>query len=169
LTGLDVEVGKFWIYFVFIYTTTICITALYRMFAALSPTIDDAVRFSGTALNLLIVFTGYVISKPQLLGEKIWFGWLYYINPISYSFEAVLTNQFSGKVLNCAPAQTVPRGAGYDNPAYQGCAFTGANVGDLSITGPTYLNATYQYSRTHLWRNFGVGECTWFCSYDFES
>lgn len=54
LTGLDVEVSKFFIYFLFIYTTTICVTALYRMFAALSPAIDDAVRFSGIALNLLM-------------------------------------------------------------------------------------------------------------------
>jgi ATP-binding cassette subfamily G (WHITE) protein 2 (SNQ2) len=76
LQGLDVEAGKFFIYFLFIYTTTFCITALYRMFAALSPTIDDAVRFSGIALNLLIIYTGYVIPKPQLLGQYIWFGWL---------------------------------------------------------------------------------------------
>jgi len=54
LTGLDVDVSKFFIYFLFIYITTICITALYRMFAALSPAIDDAVRFSGIALNLLM-------------------------------------------------------------------------------------------------------------------
>lgn len=76
LQGLDVDVSKFFIYFLFIYTTTFCITALYRMFAALSPTIDDAVRFSGIALNLLIIYTGYVIPKPQLLGQYIWFGWL---------------------------------------------------------------------------------------------
>jgi ATP-binding cassette, subfamily G (WHITE), member 2, SNQ2 len=54
LTGLDVNASKFWIYFLFIYISTICITALYRIFAALSPTIDDAVRFSGIALNLLM-------------------------------------------------------------------------------------------------------------------
>lgn len=54
LTGLDVDAGKFFIYFLFIYLTTFCITALYRMFAALSPTIDDAVRFAGLALNLLL-------------------------------------------------------------------------------------------------------------------
>src|SRR2546430_7223639 len=29
------------------YTTTLCITSMYRMFAALSPTVDDAVRFGG--------------------------------------------------------------------------------------------------------------------------
>jgi ATP-binding cassette subfamily G (WHITE) protein 2 (SNQ2) len=54
LTGLDADVSKFFLYFLFIYVTTICITALYRMFAALSPTIDDAVRFSGISLNLLM-------------------------------------------------------------------------------------------------------------------
>jgi ATP-binding cassette subfamily G (WHITE) protein 2 (SNQ2) len=78
MTELDVDVSKFFIYMLFVYTTTFCITALYRMFAALSPTIDDAVRFSGLALNLLILYTGYVIPKPQLLSQYIWFGWLYY-------------------------------------------------------------------------------------------
>jgi ABC-type multidrug transport system permease subunit len=71
LTGLTVSASKFWIYFLFIYVTTICITSLYRMFAALSPAIDDAVRFSGIALNLLIIYTGYVIPRPQLLGDYV--------------------------------------------------------------------------------------------------
>lgn len=77
MTGLDVDVSKFFIYLLFVYTTTICITALYRMLASLSPAIDDAVRFSGIALNLLIIYVGYVIPKPQLINEYIWFGWLY--------------------------------------------------------------------------------------------
>lgn len=77
LSGLDVTASKFWIYMLFVYTVTICMTALYRMFAALSPTIDDAVRFSGIGLNLLIIYTGYVIPKPQLISEYIWFGWIY--------------------------------------------------------------------------------------------
>jgi len=45
--NLDVDAGKFFIYLLFVYISTVCITAMYRMFAALSPTIDDAVRFSG--------------------------------------------------------------------------------------------------------------------------
>ena len=47
MTGLDVDVSKFFIYTLFVYLNTICITAMYRMFSALSPTIDDAVRFGG--------------------------------------------------------------------------------------------------------------------------
>ncbi|KAL8688194.1 MAG: hypothetical protein Q9218_005832, partial [Villophora microphyllina] len=155
MTNLYVDVSKFFIYELFVYTTTICITALYRMFAALSPTIDDAVRFSGTALNLLIIFTGYVIAKPELVGQKIWFGWLYYINPIAYSFEGVISNEFSGRVMQCATSQLVPQGPGV-LPQYQGCAQSGAQLGSNTVTGEQYLAKTYNYSRSNLWRNFGV-------------
>ncbi|TIA07748.1 putative ABC transporter [Aureobasidium pullulans] len=155
MTNLDVDAGKFWIYFLFVYTNTICITALYRMFASLSPTIDDAVRFSGIALNLLIIYTGYVIPKTQLLNDYIWFGWIYYINPISYSFEAVLTNEFSDRTMACAPDNLVPQGPGID-PAFQGCTLTGAAVNAQSVNGADYLQTQYTYTRAHLWRNFGV-------------
>ncbi|KAJ9660864.1 ATP-binding cassette transporter snq2 [Coniosporium apollinis] len=155
MTNLDIDVSKFWVYLLFVYTTTICITALYRMFAALSPEIDTAVRFSGIALNLLIIYTGYVIPKPQLLGQYIWFGWLYYVNPVAYSFEAVLTNEFSARVMECAPSQLVPQGPGVD-PAYQGCALSGAPVNSRVVPGADYLETTFQYSRANLWRNFGV-------------
>lgn len=155
LTGLDMNVSKFWIYLLFVYTTTICITSLYRMFAALSPTIDDAVRFSGVALMVLIVFTGYVIPKPILLGSKIFFGWIYYINPVSYAFEGVLSNEFSGRVMQCAPEELVPRGPGIQ-PQYQGCAINGAKVGSTNVTGEAYLGASYEYTRSNLWRNLGV-------------
>ena len=155
LAGLDVTVSKFFIYFLLVYTTTICITALYRMFAALSPTIDDAVRFSGVALNLLIIYTGYVIPKPVLLNQKIWFGWLYYVNPVSYSFEGVLSNEFSDRTMPCAAEMLVPQGPGIF-PQYQGCAISGASLGSTSVSGPSYIGTTYEYTRSHLWRNFGV-------------
>jgi ABC-type multidrug transport system ATPase subunit len=155
MTGLDVDVSKFFIYFLFIYTTTFCITSLYRMFAALSPTIDDAVRFAGIALNLLIIYTGYVIPKPQLLTDYIWFGWIYWINPVAYSFESVLANEFSDRVMECAPSQLVPQGPDID-PAYQGCSLTGAPPNSNTVPGSDYLQVSFNYSRSNLWRNFGV-------------
>lgn len=155
MTGLDVDVSKFFIYFLFIYCSTLCVTAMYRMFAALSPTIDDAVRFAGTAFNILIIYTGYVIPKPQLLSQYIWFGWLYWVNPVGYSFEAVLSNEFSDRVMECAPGQLVPQGPGVD-PAFQGCSLTGGEPNSNIVTGSSYLGTTFNYSRSNLWRNFGV-------------
>ena len=155
MCNLDVDAGKFWIYMLFVYVTTILLTALYRMFAALSPEIDTAVRFSGIALNLLVIYTGYVIPKPLLLSKYIWFGWIYYINPLGYSFEAVLSNEFTGRVMECAPEQLVPQGPGID-PQYQGCALAGAQVNSKTIPGADYLQTQYSYTWQHLWRNFGV-------------
>ncbi|KAL4926440.1 ABC drug exporter AtrF [Aspergillus undulatus] len=155
LAGLDVTASKFWIYFLFVYTTTFCITSMYRMFAALSPTIDDAVRFSGIALNVLVLFVGYVIPKQGLIDGSIWFGWLFYVNPLSYSYEAVLSNEFSDRVMDCDPSMLVPQGPGVD-PQYQGCALTGSQLGSTTVTGADYLNTTFQFTRSHMWRNFGV-------------
>ncbi|AEO64846.1 uncharacterized protein THITE_2111183 [Thermothielavioides terrestris NRRL 8126] len=155
MTGLDVNAGKFFIQLLFTYTTTFCITAMYRMLASVSPSMDDAVRFSGMALNLLVIYTGYVISKPVLLSQKIWFGWIAHINPIGYAFEAGLSNQFHDRMMDCAPSQLVPQGPGI-SPENQGCAFPGAHLGSRSILGDDYIGTQFDYTRAHLWRNFGV-------------
>ncbi|KAK4125191.1 hypothetical protein N657DRAFT_569796 [Parathielavia appendiculata] len=155
MTGLDVQPGKFFIQLLFTYITTFCVTAMYRMLASLSPSIDDAVRFSGMALNLLAIFTGYVISKSMLLSQKIWFGWIAHINPLSYSFEAALSNEFHGRTMECAPGQLVPQGPGV-SPENQGCALPGAHLGNTSVLGDDYIGTAFGYTRAHLWRNFGV-------------
>lgn len=155
MCGLDTVASKFWIYMLFVYTMTMTMTALYRMFAALSPTIDDAVRFSGIALNLLIIYTGYVLPKTQLLSNSIWFGWLYYVNPISYAFEAVLANEFADRDMDCAEAMRVPQGQGID-PSYQGCLLPGAAINARSVRGADYLQTQFSYTRAHLWRNWGA-------------
>ncbi|KAI9904474.1 hypothetical protein N3K66_001003 [Trichothecium roseum] len=155
LSSLDVDAGKFWVYMLFIYVTTIMLTALYRMFASLSPEIDTAVRFSGIALNLMLIFAGYVVPKTQLLSDTIWFGWIYWINPMGYAFEAVLTNELSDRQLQCAPEQLVPSGPGAQE-GYQGCAIAGASVNARAVSGSDYLEAMYTYTRSNMWRNFGV-------------
>lgn len=155
MSDFDLTASKFWTYFLFVYTITIVITALYRMFAAVSPTIDDAVRFSGIGFNLLIIYTGYVIPKAQLLSDYVWFGWIYYVNPVSYAFEGAMINEFSGRTMACADSMLVPQGEGID-PKYQGCALAGATVNAHSVSGDAYIETEFDYVPNHLWRNFGV-------------
>jgi len=155
MTGLDLNPGKFFTQLLFMYVTTFCITAMYRMLASMSPSIDDAVRFAGMALNLLVIYTGYVISKPVLLSQKIWFGWIIHINPLSYAFEAVVSNEFHARMMECAPGQLVPQGPGV-LPENQGCAIPGAHLGNTSVRGDEYIAVQFDYTRAHLWRNLGV-------------
>jgi ATP-binding cassette, subfamily G (WHITE), member 2, SNQ2 len=57
--------------------------------------------------------------------------------------------------MTCAPENLVPQGPGVD-PAYQGCSLAGSAVNAETVAGSAYLNTTYEYSRSNLWRNFGV-------------
>jgi ATP-binding cassette subfamily G (WHITE) protein 2 (SNQ2) len=57
--------------------------------------------------------------------------------------------------MQCSPSQLVPQGPGVD-PAYQGCALTGAPPNSNTVPGDDYLQTSFNYSRSNLWRNFGV-------------
>lgn len=57
--------------------------------------------------------------------------------------------------MQCAPEQLVPQGPNVD-PAYQGCALTGASPNSNAVAGSDYLQTSFNYSRSNLWRNFGV-------------
>ncbi|KAF7681464.1 abc drug exporter [Alternaria burnsii] len=155
LASFDVDPSKFWIYFLFVFVNTYCTTALYRLFASVSPTIDDAVRYSGVGFNIMIIFTGYIIPKRQLFANSPWFGWLHWISPIAYAFEGVFSNEFSGKTMPCSDADRIPRGPGIES-AYQGCLTQGAEPNSLVVTGDSYLDVAYEYKRADLWRNFGL-------------
>lgn len=90
----------------------------------------------------LVLTPRQVISKPALLSDSIWFGWLIYINPVSYAYEAVISNEFSGRVMECAPSQLVPQGPGVD-PQYQACSLPGTPFGSRTVTGDEYLSASF--------------------------
>jgi ATP-binding cassette subfamily G (WHITE) protein 2 (SNQ2) len=57
--------------------------------------------------------------------------------------------------MDCAPAQLVPQGPGVI-AANQGCVITGAGTNAKGVAGAQYLQVTYEYTRSHLWRNFAV-------------
>lgn len=67
----------------------------------------------------------------------------------------VLSNEFSGRTMACDPTQLIPQGPGI-NPAYQACALIGAQLGSPNVSGEDYLSVSFSYSRSHLWRNWGV-------------
>ncbi|GJC92543.1 ABC-2 type transporter [Colletotrichum higginsianum] len=142
LAQFDVDAAKFWIYTLIVYTVTFCLTTMYRMFASLSSTVDDAVRFVGVVLNIMFILTGYVIPKPALLNDSIWFGWIYFINPVAYGFEALQTNEFFGRQMQCSESQLVPR-----DPA---------RILTTKAAPSLDRRSAARRSRANLWRNFGI-------------
>jgi ABC-type multidrug transport system permease subunit/ABC-type multidrug transport system ATPase subunit len=133
-------------------------TALFRAIGAAFQKFDGAAKMAGLFIITAMMYTGYMIQKPQM---HPWFVWLYWINPLAYAFDALLSNEFHGQQIPCAGPNLVPSGPGYFDPAYQSCAgVVGSTQGKTWFEGDDYLKAL-TYGHDHIWRNLGILIAWW--------
>ena len=85
-----------------------------------------------------------------------WFRWLNYIDPVAYAFESLMINEFDGRDFPCS--DFVPTGPAYADvaPGQRVCVIVGGTPESSVVSGGDYLSLTYNYSRSHLWRNLGI-------------
>ncbi|KAJ5280475.1 ABC multidrug transporter atrF [Penicillium angulare] len=158
MVGLSMSAGAFFTYWVVVFSSAMTMTALFRAVGALFTTFDGASKVSGFLISALIMYTGYMIQKPEM---HPWLGWIFWIDPLAYGFEALLSNEFFGKTIPCVNNNLIPFGPGYTDSQYQSCAGVGgAKPGATVVAGDDYL-ASLSYSHSHLWRNFGINWAWW--------
>ncbi|KAK9311000.1 ABC-2 type transporter-domain-containing protein [Lipomyces starkeyi] len=158
MVGLTVSASAFFTYWIVVFVTTMCMTAMFRAIGAAFGTFDGASKVSGFVITALIMYVGYMIQKPKMYP---WFGWIYWINPLSYGFEALLANEFHLKDIPCVGTNLIPNGPEYLESAFQSCAgVPGAIPGEIFVRGDQYLKSL-SYSHAHVWRNFGIIWAWW--------
>ncbi|TEA11023.1 Protein SNQ2 [Colletotrichum sidae] len=162
MVGLKMTAGAFFTYWITNLVTALAMTMMFRSIGAAFPNFDAANKVSSLATGTFFVYMGYMISKDQM---HPWLGWIWWINPMAYAFETLLTNEFNGVELACVGQFLIPNGPGY-GPGLggQACAgVLGARPGASVVTGDDYLGAL-DFSYGHAWRNFGV-VCAWYVFY----
>ncbi|RBR24283.1 uncharacterized protein FIESC28_02773 [Fusarium coffeatum] len=158
MVGLKATAGAFFTYLIINYVSALSMTSFYRFVGAAFPTFDAATKVSGLATATLFVYMGYMIVKPEM---HPWFGWIFWINPMAYAFDALLSNEFHGQTIPCVGPYLVPNGPGYmEGQGGQACAGVGGALpGATSVTGEQYLSHM-SFAKSHIWRNFGI-ICAW--------
>lgn len=151
MAGLAPTASQFFISILTQWLVTMATYAFFRLIAAVSKTIDDATKVTGVGIQVLIVYTGYLISPDQM---RPWFAWLRFLNWIQYGFEMLMSNEFYNANMDCVPPSLVPQGPGA-RPPYQSCTLAGSTPGSTVVNGGAYIRAAFSYTRDHLWRNFG--------------
>lgn len=58
------------------------------------------------------------------------------------------------------PQQLVPYGPGYQGTP-QGCAIAGATPGSTTLEGQDWAETALSFSKSHVWRNFGIIVALW--------
>lgn len=74
---------------------------------------------------------------------------------MQYAFEGIMANEFYNLDIQCVPPSIVPDGPGAQS-GHQTCAIQGSTPDQLTVQGADYIKTAYTYSRSHLWRNFGI-------------
>ncbi|KAK6527806.1 GTPase-activating protein [Orbilia ellipsospora] len=148
LGGLSYKVDKFFIFFLFSFITTLAMSAIFRTMAASTKTITQAMALAGIMILAIVIYTGYTIPAPY---QHKWLFWISYINPIRYAYEALLVNEVHGLVYECA--NLIPAYGQGNNFA---CPVPGATAGSKVVSGEAWAAASFNYSYSHLWRNFGI-------------
>ncbi|GAA6004217.1 uncharacterized protein JCM10292_007295 [Rhodotorula paludigena] len=153
LVGLNSSAKTFFTFFFICFSNYSALAVCFRMISSWSPNLSVAVRYSGFALSLMLSCAGFVLPPPGMLG---WASWMRRFAPPAWALEALLGNEFRVRSLMCGATDMVPNGPQYTDPAFQTCSITGSAVGARGVSGVTYIQLTYGYSPSHIWRNVGI-------------
>jgi ABC-type multidrug transport system ATPase subunit len=163
MAGLKRDARAFFIFWLTTYLATLAMSGYFRTIAAVTRKPETAMGLAGVSVLVFVVYTGYVIPRPSM---HPWFKWITYIDPLSYAFETLMANEFHGVRALCA--NLVPSGPGFQHvlASNQVCAVTGAKPGQRFVNGDDYIEASFGYYYSHIWRNTGI-LCAFVCGFIF--
>ncbi|KUI72286.1 Brefeldin A resistance protein [Cytospora mali] len=149
MSGLAPTASQFFISLLILFTVTMATYSFFRALSAIFKTLDDATKVTGVFIQILVVYTGYLIPPSSM---RVWFSWLRWLDWIQYGFEALMSNEFYNLDMDCVTL--VPQGPGVTSD-HQSCTLQGSTPGSTVVNGANYIMESYTYTRAHLWRNFG--------------
>ncbi|AGO10579.1 AaceriABR126Wp [[Ashbya] aceris (nom. inval.)] len=153
MVNLRRSAGAFFFYMLVSLTSTFAMSHLFRTIGAACTTLYVTMLPASVLLLAISVYVGFVIPKKNILG---WSKWLFYLNPIARSMEAMVANEFDGRTFECS--QMVPSGPAYENVpvANKVCFSVGAIPGQTTVSGTRYMELAYDYYAKNKWRNWGI-------------
>lgn len=150
MTNLKREPGEFFIFVLISFLLTLVMSSLSRTIASVSRTSSQALAPTAVLMIALVIYAGYGIPTPYMLGLS---RWINYIDPITYGFEAMMINEFHGRNYTCS--RFVPEGLGYTDEN-QVCSAVVAVTGQGWVNGDSYIESAFEYKSPHMWRNIGI-------------
>ncbi|KAL4754751.1 hypothetical protein BDW72DRAFT_200447 [Aspergillus terricola var. indicus] len=153
MTNLRRDAAAFFTFWIFSVVTTFTVSMIFRTIASTSRSLSRALVPAAILILGMVIYTGFTIPTRNMLG---WSRWMNYINPIAYSFESFMVNEFDGRQFECI--SIIPSGDEYNNVSmqYRICSTVGAESGPAIVDGGQYVELSYQYTMSHLWRNMGI-------------
>lgn len=149
MANLRRDASSFFIFLLFGFTTTLTMSMILRTIGQSSKTVHQALVPASIFIIGLVIYAGFVLPIRNMKG---WLRWINYVNPIAYAYEALVANEFSGRIFQCQ--MMLPSGPGYEDveSTQQACSVAGAAPGQDFVDGDFYIGNVYKYYEAHIWR-----------------
>ncbi|KAJ5104205.1 hypothetical protein N7532_004734 [Penicillium argentinense] len=148
MANLRREPAQFFIFYLFLIVAVLAMSGLFRSLGALTKSVGQAMALAGILVLCIVVYTGFTLPEPYM---HPWLSWIRWINPIYYTFEALIANEFHGRNYDCG--SIIPS---YGTGTNFICSSVGAVAGQRYVSGDAFIEQNYYYHYSHLWRNFGI-------------
>ncbi|GAA5817043.1 hypothetical protein MFLAVUS_010579 [Mucor flavus] len=149
MMGLRLDAGAFFSFFIILFFVNLCMNGFFRFFGAFTTSFFLSTQLSGGILIAVVTYTGYTIPYNKM---HPWLSWIYWINPLTYSYKALIINELGGQEYTCEGAgNAVPYGPGYDDWNYKVCTMTGGLPGENFVRGDNYLQDYLSYDPSQMW------------------
>jgi ATP-binding cassette subfamily G (WHITE) protein 2 (PDR) len=130
----------FFIFYLFGFVSLLTGSMLFRALGAVTRTVPSSIAPGSNLILLLLIYSGFVLPIPMM---PPWLSWIRYINPVGYVFESLMINEFGSRKFKCSRFVQGTRR----------CAIMDTGFDSEFVDGTAYLEQTYDYQMSHLWRN----------------
>jgi ABC-type multidrug transport system ATPase subunit len=149
MMGLKLTAGAFFSFFVILFFINLSMNGFFRFFGASTSSFFLATQVAGVILIASTTYTGYSIPYSKM---HPWLSWIFWINPLTYAYKALLINELGGQQYSCEGAgNAVPFGPGYDDWNYKTCTMVGGTPGASYVNGDDYLRDYLSYKPEQMW------------------
>lgn len=90
MSNLRREASAFFTYWLFMFTTLMAMSMLFRVVGSITKRIEQTLAPVSTLTLLSIVYTGFAVPSTYMVP---WMGWLRWINPAYYAYESIMINE----------------------------------------------------------------------------
>ena len=151
MCGLVRDAGAFFTFYLVVVSGYLAMTLFFRTVGCLCPDFDYAMKFAAVIITLFVLTSGYLI---QYQNAQKWLRWIFYLNALGLGFSTLMMNEFKRLTLACN--SLIPSGPGYGDLAHQVCTLPGSTPGSDQVSGSNYVNTSFSYDPSDLWRNWGI-------------
>ncbi|CEG74916.1 hypothetical protein RMATCC62417_10044 [Rhizopus microsporus] len=147
--GLSLSFSQISTFFVGLFVLNMSMNGFFRFSSTITSSFFVASQLSSFNLIGNCAYTGYTLAYNKM---RPWFTWVYYQDPLSYTYKMLISNEMSGQIFSCeGTRESVPYGPGYDDWRYKVCAMKGAKPGIPYVRGDDYLLEAFDYKASDKW------------------